>query len=65
MHTLKETLNINLKAIQLEMANTLQSKIDKAAVNFKMRDESVVPVDKISVDDLDHVTSIANGQGEQ
>lgn len=47
------------------MANTLQSKIDKAAVNFKMRDESVVPVDKISVDDLDHVTSIANGQGEQ
>uniref|UniRef100_A0A0B7KFH0 Major facilitator superfamily (MFS) profile domain-containing protein n=1 Tax=Bionectria ochroleuca TaxID=29856 RepID=A0A0B7KFH0_BIOOC len=47
------------------MASTLQSKIDKAAVHFKMRDESVVPIDKISVDDLHHVTSIANGQGEQ
>uniref|UniRef100_A0A8H7K244 Major facilitator superfamily (MFS) profile domain-containing protein n=1 Tax=Bionectria ochroleuca TaxID=29856 RepID=A0A8H7K244_BIOOC len=47
------------------MASTLQSKIDEDAVHFKMRDESVVPIDKISVDDLHNVTSIANGQGEQ
>lgn len=47
------------------MASTAHSENDKADVHFKMRDESVVGVDKMSNDDLHRVTSIANGQGEQ